>query len=236
MNTDSTSTQTPNDAITVDPTRLAEILGEIEAEEQGQMLEAEDVNSFLQDLVASDGPLGLPDGAEVVAYFLDGDGPGFIFGLRPRRIPDRDGGLSSVNVTGWFTEVRDLVDYETEGREQYETLASNVEIELTVLLPAYRKLFGASGQAAAGAVTERPFPMPGDKTPDGRTVIASCPYIEEGDSENERTIDLLMLLNPQDPFFTVVHAYRDTGEIDRAVRTHNVVTATETYVEWGGGI
>lgn len=91
------------------------------------------------------------------------------------------------------------------------------------------------------------FPFPGDPFPDGVTVIASCPYIDDERGE----LALVLLLETKPPYFTVAHyavtdfdpkandvqpdgiAYQE-GEIDVLGHFHNIVPAVQEYENSGG--
>ncbi|MHB1772059.1 MAG: hypothetical protein ACYCST_10000 [Acidimicrobiales bacterium] len=127
-----------SDAVTVDGDRFDAMLQSLELEETSR-LEADDVNEIVQAAI-SGGVLVAPEGCDLVAYYLDGGDPGFIFGLRPFA----DGTFaSSANVTSFFVEVRDLYSESDDGAALAREVVDIVAGEYTALLPAYYKAFGA---------------------------------------------------------------------------------------------
>lgn len=76
------------------------------------------------------------------------------------------------------------------------------------------------------------FPLPGTQLLD-RTVVASCPYIDDDDREPEV---LVLLLNKESPFFKVAHVqYLLDPPVLVASEDHfNIVPAVEAYQQWGG--
>ncbi len=126
------------DAVTVDWGRFD---GMVESLELGESagLESDDVNDVVQAAI-SDGVLVAPEGCDLVAYYLDGGDPGFIFGLRPFA----DGTFaSSANVTSFFVEARDLYSKSDDVAALAREVVDIVAGEYTALLPAYYKAFGA---------------------------------------------------------------------------------------------
>ena len=89
--------------------------------------------------------------------------------------------------------------------------------------------------------TTIPFPMPGTTVHD-RTVVASVEYIDD----ERGSIALVLLLNPEAPFYTVGHyaltevKSGDTitdyaaGELDVIGTFYNIVPAVEEYTQNGG--
>lgn len=108
----------------------------VENEDDAETLaDVESLNTFVQVLAdgAKDAFSGLPAGAHVVAYFITDDyDAGFIFGLRPAEH------RPMVNVTSFFTEARQI---RGEGDGPLE-VAERVAVELSELVPAYRKVWG----------------------------------------------------------------------------------------------
>jgi len=123
-------------AVTVAGDRFDSMLQSLEIEETSR-LEADDVNDIVQAAI-SDGVLVAPEGCEMVAYYLDRDDPGFIFGLRPR-----DGAAAPSNVTSHFVESRSVHSGSTDAAAEVGEIVDVVAGEYTALLPTYHKAFGA---------------------------------------------------------------------------------------------
>lgn len=68
-----------------------------------------------------------------------------------------------------------------------------------------------------------PFPMPNTKI-NGSTVVASCYYRESDDELIANGVPgdmyLVLLLNPEPPFFTVMVCYRSTPETSSVAGWH----------------
>ena len=131
------------DAVTVDWERFDVTLDALELGESAG-LESDDVNDIVQGAI-SDGVLVAPEGCDLVAYYLRGDDPGFIFGLRPFA----DGAFaSSANVTSFFVEARDLYSESDDVAALAREVVDIVAGEYTALLPAYYKAFGEAVDVA----------------------------------------------------------------------------------------
>jgi hypothetical protein len=74
------------------------------------------------------------------------------------------------------------------------------------------------------------FPMP-NLAYQGRIVVASCWYTDE-----PQEIALVLMLEPESPFFTVAHIALDDGEILGMERHMNIVHAVKAYEDWGGDV
>ena len=134
------------DAVTVDWERFDVTLDALELGESAG-LDSDDVNSIVQAAI-SDGVLVAPEGCDLVAYYLGGDDPGFIFGLRPFA----DGTFASTaNVTSFFVEVRDLYSGSTAVVADAREIVDIVAGEYTELLPTYHKAFGAPVDVATAS-------------------------------------------------------------------------------------
>ncbi|MHB1772072.1 MAG: hypothetical protein ACYCST_10065 [Acidimicrobiales bacterium] len=161
-----------SDAVTVAGDRFDSMLESLEIEETSR-LEADDVNDIIQAAI-SEGVLVAPEGCELVAYYLDSDDPGFIFGLRPLA----DGtSVRSANVTSFFTEARDLHSGSTAVVADAREIVDIVAGEYTELLPTYRKAFESQGDGATIAH---------DRTSGFELVLPEGIFaeIEEGDDGN----------------------------------------------------
>jgi len=94
--------------ITINQERLDALIEDFKDSRKGNLSESDDINLFIRGLCGSASPLELPDGAEGVAYYLDGtEDPGFLFALRPRRL-DPSRAEFNVNVTGFFTGMNEV--------------------------------------------------------------------------------------------------------------------------------
>lgn len=87
------------------------------------------------------------------------------------------------------------------------------------------------------------FPMPGNHFPGNRRVIASCYYREltkddqqykQPDDDWPDTVYLVMLLNPQPPYYTVAHIDPISWRILVSTDHPNINPATEDYFQSGG--
>lgn len=72
------------------------------------------------------------------------------------------------------------------------------------------------------------LPMPGEPTPDGRTVIASC------FGSDEEGVNHLLVLNAEAPYYSQLQLHWQTGEIVWAVRHDNIIPAAKAYQDESG--
>lgn len=90
---------------------------------------------------------------------------------------------------------------------------------------------------------EPTMPMPGKHFHGGRRVVASCvfrdllasdqPYKQAGDTWPD-LVYLVLLLNPQPPFYTVAYIDPVSWEVLESEDFPNIVPATAHYNEVGG--
>lgn len=87
------------------------------------------------------------------------------------------------------------------------------------------------------------IPMPNDAL-GCRTVVASCYYRDLGPEDQQHRdpgdtwpdlVYLVLLLNPESPFFTVAHVDNEATVLD-SHDEFNIVNAVQVYQDWGGDI